>query len=205
MSNKVQYGFFVDTTKCSGCKTCQIACKDRGELPVDVNWRRVYEYGGGQWQHSANNTFEQDVFSYYVSVACNHCSHPVCVKACPTGACHKRAADGLVHINVSLCIGCQSCARACPYDAPQFDQAKGVMTKCDGCFDRIEKGRLPICVDSCPLRALDFGSMEQLRQKYGENADILPLPSSSVTNPNLIIKVNVNERSDGRILNKHEV
>ncbi|WP_298444115.1 DMSO/selenate family reductase complex B subunit [uncultured Ferrimonas sp.] len=205
MSNSVQYGFFVDTSICSGCKTCQVSCKDRSELPVGINWRRVFEFGGGQWQQNADNTFEQNVYGYYASIGCNHCSHPVCVKSCPTGACHKRKVDGLVHIDQAVCIGCQSCSRACPYGAPQFDTQRGVMTKCDGCFDRIGSGRKPTCVESCPLRALDFGPIEELRAKYGSNADIAPLPSASITNPNLVIKVNANAQAGAKLLNDAEV
>ncbi|MGI2172361.1 DMSO/selenate family reductase complex B subunit [Shewanella sp. MF05960] len=205
MSTKIQYGFFIDTTKCTGCKTCHIACKDRSDLPLNVKWRRVYEYGGGNWSKNADGSYEQNVFNYYASISCNHCSNPVCVKACPTGACYKRRSDGLVHIEASLCIGCQSCARACPYDAPQFDSERGVMTKCDGCFERLEQGLNPSCVDSCPLRALEFGEIDQLRAKYGEIADIHPLPSSSVTNPNLIIKVHNKSQGGGSILNDFEV
>ncbi|ABV36016.1 4Fe-4S ferredoxin, iron-sulfur binding domain protein [Shewanella sediminis HAW-EB3] len=205
MTDKIQYGFFVDTTKCTGCKTCQVACKDRSDLSLGVKWRRVYEYGGGSWTENEDGTFNNNVFAHYTSISCNHCSHPVCVKACPTGACHKRKSDGLVHIEASLCVGCQSCSRACPYDAPQFDSERGVMTKCDGCYDRLEQGLNPTCVDSCPLRALEFGPIDELRNKHGDNADIQPLPSSDITSPNLIIKVNRNAQPGGEILNEFEV
>ena len=205
MTEATQYGFFIDTTKCTGCKTCHVACKDRSDLPLGVKWRRVYEYGGGSWSDNGDGSFAQNVFSYYTSIGCNHCSNPVCVKACPTGAMHKRKSDGLVHVDASICVGCQSCSRACPYDAPQFDSERGVMTKCDGCYDRLKQGLSPSCVASCPLRALEFGPIEELRAKHGDNADIQPLPSSSVTSPNLVIKVNRNAQADGRILNEFEV
>ena len=225
MTQPTQYGFYVDSTKCSGCKACHVSCKDRqsneirnnsnpegNTLPAleGVTWRRVYEYGGGEWTKGNNGCFEQNVFAYYMSIGCNHCSEPVCVKACPTGAMHKRREDGLVHVAQDLCIGCESCARACPYDAPQIDRERKVMTKCDGCFERIAEGRKPVCVESCPLRALDFDTMENLRAKYGDgDGHIAPLPSSSITSPNLIIKANVNGRpagsGEGQILNLSEV
>ncbi|MGL5409629.1 MAG: DMSO/selenate family reductase complex B subunit, partial [Shewanella sp.] len=183
MTEATQYGFYVDSTKCTGCKACHVSCKDRqsniirtntnpqaNSLPAlnGVTWRRVYEYGGGDWTLGNNGCFEQNVFAYYMSIGCNHCSKPVCVQACPTGAMHKRREDGLVHVAQELCIGCESCARACPYDAPQIDRERKVMTKCDGCFERIAQGRKPVCVESCPLRALDFDTMDNLRKKYGE-------------------------------------
>jgi len=211
MSTNVQYGFHVDTSKCTGCKTCQIACKDRSDLPVGVNWRRVYEYGGGTWSESADGTVSQNVFAYYTSLGCNHCSEPVCTKACPTGAMHKRREDGLVMVDATVCIGCESCARACPYDAPQIDSAKGVMTKCDGCADRIKAGKQPSCVESCPMRALDFGPMDELKAKYPEALapNFAPMPSADVTTPNLLITPNRLTRpsgsSEGEVLNSAEV
>ncbi|MGS0724578.1 DMSO/selenate family reductase complex B subunit [Shewanella sp. 0m-11] len=210
MNEQIQYGFYVDTSKCTGCKACHVSCKDRKDLPVGVNWRRVYEYGGGQWSTNEDGSFEQNVFTYYASISCNHCSEPVCVKACPTGAMHKRREDGLVHVATELCIGCNSCAQACPYDAPQLDQHKKVMTKCDGCFERLAEGKNPICVDSCPLRALDFDTMENLVRKYGDSdGHIAPLPPESITSPNLIIKANKHGQpaagGQGEILNFAEV
>lgn len=205
MTDAVQYGFFIDTTKCTGCKTCHVACKDRSDTPLGVKWRRVYEYGGGNWSPNGDGSFGNGVFAYYASVACNHCSDPVCVKACPTAAMHKRKSDGFVHVDQSICIGCQSCSRACPYDAPQFDSERGVMTKCDGCFDRVAEGKLPSCVESCPLRALEFGPIAELRAKYGDNANIQPLPDSSITAPNIVIKMNRLAQAGGRILNEFEV
>ena len=159
----VQYGFYIDTTRCTGCKTCMVACKDRSDLPVGIRWRRVYEYGGGRFVTNPDNTFSNNVYAYWVNISCNHCSEPACTKACPTGAMHKRMSDGFVHVDQDICIGCESCARACPYDAPQIDHERGVMTKCDGCYDRVAEGRLPSCVDACPMRAMDHGTIEELR------------------------------------------
>lgn len=197
MEVQQQFGFFIDTEKCTGCKTCHVSCKDRKDLPLDVKWRRVYEYGGGDWVENQDGTFDQSVFSYYLSIGCNHCSNPVCVEACPTAAMHKRSLDGIVQVDPALCIACHACAKACPYDAPQFDTAKGVMTKCDGCSDRIEDGKGAICVESCPLRALEFAPIDELREKYGDNADINGLPDSSITEPNLVVKKNRNADRDG--------
>jgi len=211
MSNNIQYGFHVDASKCTGCKTCQISCKDRKDLPVGINWRRVYEYGGGQWTEHGDGTVSQNVFAYYMPIACNHCSEPVCVKACPTGAMHKRREDGLVHVAADLCIGCESCARACPYDAPQIDKDRKVMTKCDGCFERLAEGKQPSCVESCPMRAIDFGPMEELMAKYpgAISPAVAPLPQSSITTPNLLITPNRHSRpsgdTDGEVLNYAEV
>lgn len=75
-----QLGFFVDVSKCSGCKTCAVACKDAHNLPVGMNFRKVHEYAGGNWKQAADGSWTQDVFGYYVSLGCNHCSDPACVR-----------------------------------------------------------------------------------------------------------------------------
>lgn len=183
-----QYGFYFDASKCTGCKTCMVACKDKNNLPVGMNFRRVTEFSGGNWrQDRATGAWHQDAFAYYLSISCNECSDPACVKVCPTKAHFKRAEDGLVLIDPKKCIGCGACLAACPYGAPQLDREARKMRKCDTCLDRREKGLNPVCVDACPQRALDFGPIDELRKKYGDSAAIAPLPDASVTKPNLVI------------------
>ncbi|HII3770356.1 TPA: DMSO/selenate family reductase complex B subunit [Pasteurella multocida] len=192
----VQYGFYFDSDRCTGCKTCELACKDYKDLDTNVNFRRIYEYAGGDWQQQANGCWQHNVFGYYLSISCNHCDNPACVSVCPTGAMHKTE-DGFVIVNEAICIGCRYCHMACPYDAPQYDAMKGHMTKCDGCHSRILEGKKPICVDACPLRALDFAPIDELRKTYGDLAAIAPLPSPEHTAPNLVIKTNKNARPTG--------
>lgn len=183
-----QYGFYFDASKCTGCKTCMVACKDKNNLPVGMNFRRVTEFSGGNWrQDRATGAWHQDAFAYYLSISCNECSDPACVKVCPTKAHFKRVEDGLVLIDPKKCIGCGACLAACPYGAPQLDREARKMRKCDTCLDRREKGLNPVCVDACPQRALDFGPIDELRKKYGDCAAIAPLPDASVTKPNLVI------------------
>lgn len=190
-----QYGFYIDSSKCTGCKTCQLSCKDNKDLDVGVNYRRVYEYAGGNWVKDGE-AWQQDVFSYYLSIACNHCSEPACTKVCPSGAMHKRE-DGFVVVDTETCIGCKYCSMACPYGAPQYNAEKGHMTKCDGCYERVADGKQPICVESCPLRALEFGPIEELRAKYGVLAEVAPLPAAALTKPNIVIKPNRHARPCG--------
>ena len=191
-----RFGFHIDTAKCTGCKTCQLSCKDYKDLHADVNFRRVYEYTGGSWQTSGN-AWINNVFSYYVSISCNHCEVPACTRVCPSGAMHQRAQDGLVAVNEDICIGCKSCRMACPYDAPQYDPRKGHMTKCNGCYERLAEGLDPICVESCPLRALDFGPIDELQARYGALAAVAPLPDAGFTEPRLVITPNPHARPAG--------
>ena len=206
---KKQYGFHVDISKCTGCKTCQVACKSLKNSPTEVSFRRIYEYTGGTWLDNGDNTWRQDVFAYFVSISCNHCERPICVSSCPTTAMHKDEETGLVLVDHSKCIGCRYCEWACPYAAPQFDAKIGQMTKCDGCIDRLKKGQKAFCVATCPLRALDFGPIEELQAKYGKVSAIAPLPHESFTGPNLSITVGKHARSvenkDGSVRNKKEV
>ena len=202
-----QYGFYIDSSRCTGCKTCELACKDFKNLSPQVNFRRIYEYAGGDWTEQ-DGVYSQNIFAYYLSISCNHCDDPACAKVCPSGAMHKRE-DGFVVVNEEVCIGCRYCSMACPYGAPQFDEEKGHMAKCDGCYERVAEGKKPICVDSCPLRALDMAPIEELREKYGNLAEIAPLPSAEYTHPNIVLKLNANSRPvgdhTGHLANPEEV
>ncbi len=190
-----QFGFFFDQSACIGCRTCQMACKDYNYSEVGVNYRRVVEYEGGNWiNNESDKTLEvKGVFAYYTSISCNHCNNPVCIQACPTGAMHKTE-YGIVDIDPKKCIGCKSCALACPYGAPQYNPTQARMTKCNGCLERIEENLQPICVESCPYRALFAGDVSELREKHGSVAGVAPLPDARITDPNLIIKTSSNSR-----------
>jgi Fe-S-cluster-containing dehydrogenase component len=91
--------------------------------------------------------------TYFLSVACHHCGEPACLNGCPSGAYEKRP-DGLVVHHEELCLGCRYCEMTCPFGAPQYDAAKGVMSKCHLCAHRVDTGRLPACVAACPTEAL---------------------------------------------------
>jgi anaerobic dimethyl sulfoxide reductase subunit B (iron-sulfur subunit) len=196
--------FYFDASACSGCKTCQMACKDKHDLGPGQRWRRVYEVTGGGWVKQGS-TWQQDVFAYNLSMSCNHCEDPICVKNCPTRALYKRA-DGIVRIDQGLCIGCKYCAWVCPYGAPQFNPQTGVMGKCDFCADYLDEGKNPSCVDACPMRALDFGDLEALREKYGPGDLIHPLPDPAITGPSICIRAHPQAgRADAGVANIEEV
>jgi anaerobic dimethyl sulfoxide reductase subunit B (iron-sulfur subunit) len=176
--------FYFNAELCTGCKTCMIACKDKHDHPLGVLWRRVLEYSGGDWL-PVGDAFQHSVFAYYISVSCNHCQKAPCVDGCPTTA-MRRDDNGIVFVEESRCVGCRYCEWSCPYGAPQFDEIKSVMSKCDFCRDELAQGRPPACVASCPCRALDFGEYENLQKKYGSFAPIAPLPDPAMTSPRFI-------------------
>jgi anaerobic dimethyl sulfoxide reductase subunit B (iron-sulfur subunit) len=97
----------------------------------------------------------------------------VCIAACPVRAIRKREKDGIVVVDRQICQGndlCdEKCRKACPYNAPQFGSGPGAkMGKCNFCLDRFEEGKSPICVEACAVRALDVGTLSELKQRYGD-------------------------------------
>ena len=180
------YAFYFDSQFCTGCKACQIACKDKNHLPLGVLWRRVYEISGGGWKRQGG-AWTMDVFAYNLTLACNHCEHPVCAGVCPTQAYSKRE-DGLVLLDASKCLGCQYCAWACPYGAPQYNPEAGYMTKCNFCEDNLEAGLPPACVAACPMRTLDYGQRADLEARPGVLPAVYPMTQTAARDPNILIK-----------------
>ena len=190
-----QFGFYFNANRCTGCKTCMLACKDYRNLDASVSFRQVYEFVGGSWSKDERGCWAQDCFAFYVSSACNHCASPACMEVCPTGA------MGLVSVDEHRCIGCGYCALSCPYHAPKVDRTVGHSVKCDGCSQRAREGSAPVCVEACPLRALEFGPISDLRARHGRVADMPPLPDSSKTAPNLVLSLPVRlEEDESRVL-----
>jgi len=181
-----QYAFAFDADACSGCKACQVACKDRNDHPVGILWRRVYEIAGGGWTQKGE-LWIPGVFAYYLSLSCHHCLNPPCIPSCTTKAIFKRG-DGIVLIDTQACIGCRACEYACPYGAIQYHADDHIVTKCDFCLDLVDNGEPPACVSSCPMRALGCGDLAELRKTFGGTSDVFPLPESRNPGPGLLIK-----------------
>ena len=186
-----QYAFYFNANKCTGCKTCQVACKETYKLPTENLWRRVYNYVSGSWEidETTGKYVPNGVSGYFVSMACNHCANPACVENCPVGAMQKDPETGIVWVDQDLCIGCKTCVNVCPYGAPSFLEEKLVSSKCDMCRAEVDAGGRPVCVKACPMRALDWGDRDELVAKYGEGTiEVEPLPvnttgATTIVNP----------------------
>ena len=152
-----QYAILTDVNKCVGCLACSISCKVTNDVPVGSYWNKVLRIGpnprqeGGQWP---------DVYTYFLTMQCQHCEDPECVKVCPTGASHKLE-DGTVQIDKSKCIGCQFCAMACPYGVRYLNEEERVVEKCTLCEQITAQGGLPQCVIQCGGRARFFGDLDE--------------------------------------------
>ena len=191
-----QYAFFFDGTRCTGCKTCEFACKDYHQLTPEFSYRKVFEVTGGQTVVAEDGGFATTCFTYSVSSSCQHCDNPACVANCPTGAMHKDEQTGLVSVNEEVCIGCGACETTCPYGAPKVNNELGHSVKCDGCAERVAAGLAPVCVLACPARALDFGPVEQM-ERLGERVAIMPFCDPVTTSPNLYVKPSADARPFG--------
>lgn len=180
-----QFGFYFDQTRCIGCYTCAIACKDWNDIDAaSVNWMRVTQILKGKYPN---------LKMVYLSIACNHCSDPPCIKVCPTKAISKRISDGIVVINQDDCMGYQACGakclKACPWDAPQFaDLENAKMQKCNLCYDRLENKQHPICVEACPMYAIDVGPIEKLKEKYKHTNEAEGFIYNKRIQPSIIFK-----------------
>jgi formate dehydrogenase iron-sulfur subunit len=142
-----QYRFHFDMGKCIGCKCCVVACNEQNGNPATINWRRVGDIEGG---------FFPAVAQHHLSMGCNHCLEPTCLKGCPVDAYSKDPITGIVRHSADACIGCQYCTWNCSYGVPQFNHERGVVGKCDMCHGRLDEGQAPACVSACPEGAIQI-------------------------------------------------
>lgn len=139
-------GWNIDLTKCIGCHSCYVACKAENRTPLRTDWRKVVMRESGKFPA---------VKLEFISLSCNHCDQPACLKSCPVDAISKRA-DGVVLIDQEKCIGCRYCIFACPYGAPRIDTDTNKVSKCTMCFHRLDAGLLPACAATCLTGAITF-------------------------------------------------
>jgi DMSO reductase iron-sulfur subunit len=148
----MQRAFTLDINKCTGCEACRVACTIENQLVPGTSWR---------WVDTFNDRHHPEIPLFHLSLACNHCLHPPCVRHCPTLAFSKDPETGLVTVDEESCIGCRYCTWACPYDSPQFDAASGVVKKCTFCDHRLAERKEPACVALCPTGALQVADLQE--------------------------------------------
>ena len=155
-------GILVDTTRCIGCRACEVACGIEHDLlvPDVVNDGALAQHrltSVEQW--TIVNQYETDKGDVFVKRQCMHCFQAACAAACPTEAMYKTE-NGPVIWRGSKCIGCRYCMVSCPFDIPKFEyhEWNPKIQKCTMCFERLEAGEKPACVESCPTDALMFGT-----------------------------------------------
>ncbi len=144
------YYIYQDQKRCIGCRACEVHCKTKNDVPVGPSFCKIIPVGPHVQDGIPRIKF--------IFMPCFHCETPWCVLACPTGAMQKRAEDGIVSVEPSLCIGCKACITACPWGAPQWNKEKGKVFKCDYCKDRVDQGLEPACVTGCTTAALKWVS-----------------------------------------------
>jgi len=161
-------GVLVDTTRCIGCRSCEEACAEENGLPVpdidSTGWDDVFEErrNPSVTQYSVVNRFGGDE-EIFVKKQCMHCNQPACAAACLTKAMLKTD-EGPVIWREDKCMGCRFCMLSCPFDIPKFEYDKAVprIMKCHLCFERLNDGDEPACVEVCPEEAIVFGKRRDL-------------------------------------------
>ncbi|MFQ6125099.1 MAG: 4Fe-4S dicluster domain-containing protein [Candidatus Heimdallarchaeota archaeon] len=165
-----RYTFLYDSETCIGCNLCHFACKNKHNFPkgrvelelTPTNW--LYVSKAQSALPSKVGTQENP----YVRYSCMHCEKAMCQLVCPVEAVRKW--KGLVYIDPDRCIGCGYCVNACPYGRPHKNEGPsvgvyaphGVSRKCDGCYWRVQDGKLPACANACPTGALRFGPRDDI-------------------------------------------
>lgn len=171
-----EYIKLIDVSKCTGCRGCQLACKQWNGLPA----KQTVNYGTYQNPPDLQaNTWTLIRFSeiaekdrvkwLFRKDGCMHCTDAACVKVCPSGALYHTEI-GTVAVNTEKCIGCKECISACPFDIPRYDRVTDKIYKCDLCYSRIKADLIPACVKACPTGAITFGEKKAMLKKAYDRA-----------------------------------
>jgi formate dehydrogenase iron-sulfur subunit len=170
-------GFFTDTSVCIGCKACEVACKTWNEVPEDglvlsgMSYDNTVGLGASTWRHVA--FIEQPIPAagqadgvrwLMASDVCKHCTESACLDVCPTGALF-RTEFGTVVVQDDVCNGCGYCIPACPFGVIARRQEDGQAHKCTLCYDRLSTGMEPACAKACPTDSIQFGPLDELRER----------------------------------------
>jgi len=180
-------GFFTDTSVCIGCKACEVACKEWNDVPdtglefLGTSYDNTGGLGADTWRHvtfleQTVPTPSQDgvggVRWLMSSDVCKHCTHAACLDVCPTGALFRTEFDTVV-VQQDVCNGCGYCVPACPFGVIDKREVDGRVWKCTLCYDRLKSDMEPACAKACPTRSIDFGPLDELREKAAGRLGVL--------------------------------
>jgi formate dehydrogenase iron-sulfur subunit len=180
-------GFFTDTSVCIGCKACEVACKEWNLVPEDGlvftadSYDNTEALGANSWRHVAfveQGGGDGDPLRWLMSSdVCKHCTHAACLDVCPTGALFRTEFETVV-VQEDVCNGCGYCVPACPFGVidrrhlpaddrpgPLAGKEDGRVWKCTLCYDRLKGGHEPACAKACPTKSIQFGPLEELRER----------------------------------------
>ena len=174
-------GFFTDTSVCIGCKACEVACKEWNAVPEDgislsgMSYDNTVGLGASTWRHVAfieqpagghpPRTPQSDSIRWLMSSdVCKHCTESACLDVCPTGALF-RTEFGTVVVQDDVCNGCGYCVPACPFGVIARREEDGGAHKCTLCYDRLGAGMEPACAKACPTESIQFGPLDELRER----------------------------------------
>jgi formate dehydrogenase iron-sulfur subunit len=154
----------TDVTRCTGCESCVVACRQANDLPDEKPWRwlkNIDDLSSARW--TTIRAVSHDQTTSYVRRQCRHCLEPECVSVCIVGALEKTP-EGPVTYDRDICIGCRYCLIACPWEIPRYSWEDTVpyVQKCDFCYERLQDGKVPACVEACPTEATIFGNRDEL-------------------------------------------
>ncbi len=185
-----RYGFFTDTTLCIGCKACEVACKEWNALPADrlelsgMSYDNTRDLSANTWRHvkfveklGTNGTRPTEMPPFQsnwlmMSDVCKHCHNAPCLEACPTGALFKTEFDTVV-VQQDICNGCGYCVPSCPFGVVDLSAIDGKAHKCTLCYDRLKGGLEPACAKACPTDSIQFGELDDLRERAADRVEHL--------------------------------
>src|SRR5690554_6742117 len=181
----------IDTSKCIGCKACQVACMEWNDLRDEIGHNvGVYDNPAdlteNTWtlmRFAEHEKDDGDLEWLIRKDGCMHCEDPGCLKACPSPGAIVQHTNGIVDFNQANCIGCGYCVTGCPFNIPRISKEDNKAYKCTLCSDRVAVGQEPACVKTCPTGAIVFGTKEEMKQHAAER--VVDLQSRGYQNAGL--------------------
>ena len=163
----VDYGFFIDPSRCIGCEACVNACAEcethRGYSMIHMEF------------------IDRQSTIATVPTVCMHCHRPTCAEVCPADAI-KQTEDGVVQSSLTpRCIACSNCVLACPFGVPKMKSDLEQMMKCDMCYDRTSVGKRPMCATVCPSQALAYVRPEEIARRREKPTNIFYFGEQKIT------------------------